>query len=295
MARARKQRISARALRRQGYRVSRKTPWGSPIVYLLSLLLVLVCIVPVLYIIIGGFRTNSQITRDPAGMPHPWNVGNYISVLNGPVFWQELVNSLIVAAAVTFFVVLLALMVSFAIARFQYRGRRLLYGLFAAGMMFPVTVAITPLFIEMRNLYLQNSLVGIVICEVAFGLPQAVVILVPFLETIPQSIQEAAEIDGCSPLGFFWRMIVPLSWPGVATVGILQFIGSWNNYMLPLYLLNDSSHYTLPLGVQMFSSEHSVDTAQVLAFTSLAMLPALIFFTIFQKRIVGGLTGAVKG
>jgi raffinose/stachyose/melibiose transport system permease protein len=192
-------------------------------------------------------------------------------------------------------VVMLALMVSFAIARFRFRGRGVLYGLFAAGMMFPVTVAITPLFIEMRNIGLQNSLLGIVICEIAFGLPQAVVILVPFLETIPQSIQEAAEIDGCSPLGFFWRMIVPLSWPGVATVGILQFIGSWNNYMLPLYLLNDSSRYTLPLGVQMFSSQHSVDTAQVLAFTSLSMLPALIFFTIFQKRIVGGLTGAVKG
>lgn len=287
--------VTTRELKRQGYRISQKTPWGNPIVYILSILLVLVCIIPVLYIIIGGFRTNSQITRDPAGMPHPWNVGNYAAVLSGDVFWSELINSLLVAAATTFFVVMLALMVSFAIARFHFHGRGFLYGLFAAGMMFPVTVAITPLFIEMRNIGLQNSLLGIVICEVAFGLPQAVIILVPFLETIPQSIQEAAEIDGCSPLGFFWRMIVPLSWPGVATVGILQFIASWNNYMLPLYLLNDSSRYTLPLGVQMFSSQHSVDTAQVLAFTSLSMLPALIFFTIFQKRIVGGLTGAVKG
>lgn len=292
---ARQKNITTRDLRRQGYRISQKTPWGNPIVYILSILLVLICIVPVLYIIIGGFRTNSQITRDPAGMPHPWNPGNYATVLSGNVFWSELINSLIVAAATTFLVVLLALMVSFAIARFRFKGRGFLYGLFAAGMMFPVTVAITPLFIEMRNIGLQNSLTGIVVCEVAFGLPQAVIILVPFLETIPRSIQEAAEIDGCSPLGFFWRMIVPLSWPGVATVGILQFIASWNNYMLPLYLLNDSTRYTLPLGVQMFSSQHSVDTAQVLAFTSLSMLPALIFFTIFQRRIVGGLTGAVKG
>lgn len=292
---ARQKKITTRDLRRQGYRISQKIPWGNPIVYILSILLVLICIVPVLYIILGGFRTNSQITRDPAGMPHPWNPGNYVAVLSGSVFWSELVNSLIVAAATTFLVVLLALMVSFAIARFRFKGRGFLYGLFAAGMMFPVTVAITPLFIEMRNIGLQNSLTGIVVCEVAFGLPQAVIILVPFLETIPRSIQEAAEIDGCSPLGFFWRMIVPLSWPGVATVGILQFIASWNNYMLPLYLLNDSTRYTLPLGVQMFSSQHSVDTAQVLAFTSLSMLPALIFFTIFQRRIVGGLTGAVKG
>lgn len=90
-------------------------------------------------------------------------------------------------------------------------------------------------------------------------------------------------------------MVLPLSLPGVVTVGILAFIGSWNNYVLPLYIINSQANYTLPLGVQAFSSEYSVNTAQVLAFTSLAMLPALVFFSIFQKRIVGGLTGAVKG
>ena len=90
-------------------------------------------------------------------------------------------------------------------------------------------------------------------------------------------------------------MVIPLSKAGVITVGILAFIASWNSYILPLFILNDESAYTLPLGVQAFSSQYSVDTAKVLAFTSLAMLPALVFFSIFQRRIVGGLTGAVKG
>ncbi len=90
-------------------------------------------------------------------------------------------------------------------------------------------------------------------------------------------------------------MVIPLSMPGVITTGILAFIGAWNNYMLPLFILNDSSKYTLPLGVQQFSSLYSVDTARVLAFTSLSMIPALVFFSIFERRIVGGLTGAVKG
>ena len=112
---------------------------------------------------------------------------------------------------------------------------------------------------------------------------------------IPAELQEAAAIDGCSRLGFFWRMVLPLSLPGVITVGILAFIGSWNSYLLPLFILNDSDSFTLPLGVQAFSSEYSVDTAKVLAFTSLAMLPALLFFSLFERRIVGGLTGAVKG
>ncbi|MBM7331943.1 carbohydrate ABC transporter permease, partial [Agrobacterium sp. S2] len=111
----------------------------------------------------------------------------------------------------------------------------------------------------------------------------------------PEGAGGGAAIDGASRLGFFFRMVVPLSVPGVVTVGILAFIASWNSYMLPLFILNDDSTYTLPLGVQAFASQYSVDTARVLAFTSLSMIPALIFFSPFERRIVGGLTGAVKG
>lgn len=276
-------------------RKSSKTPWGHPIVYVLSLVLVLICVTPVVYIIIGGFRTNSQITRDPAGMPNPWNFENYKTLFASNTFWSELVNSLIVSLGTMVGVVALALMVSFVIARYRFRLNKALYSLFAAGMMFPITVAITPLYLLLRNLHLINSHLGIVLPQIAFGLPQAIIIMVPFLKSIPLELEEAAELDGCSRLGFFFRMVLPLSGPGVATVAILTFVSSWNAYMLPLFLLNDSSKYTLPLGVQMFSSQHSVDTAQVLAFTSLSMIPALICFTIFQKKIVGGLAGAVKG
>ena len=276
-------------------RKSSKTPWGHPIVYVLSLVLVLICVTPVVYIIIGGFRTNSQITRDPAGMPNPWNFENYKTVFASNTFWSELANSLIVSLGTMVGVVALALMVSFVIARYSFRLNKALYSLFAAGMMFPITVAITPLYLLLRNLHLINSHLGIVLPQIAFGLPQAIIIMVPFLKSIPLELEEAAELDGCSRLGFFFRMVLPLSGPGVATVAILTFVSSWNAYMLPLFLLNDSSKYTLPLGVQMFSSQHSVDTAQVLAFTSLSMIPALICFTIFQKKIVGGLAGAVKG
>ena len=177
----------------------------------------------------------------------------------------------------------------------MFRYAPLMYALFSAGLMFPMTVGITPLYLLIRNLGLANSLWGLILPQIAFGLPQTIIILVPFLQSIPNELEEACLLDGCSRLGFFWRMVIPLSMPGVATTGILTFVGSWNAYMLPLFVLSDSNKYTLPLGVQMFSSEHSVDTAQVLAFTSLAMIPALICFTIFQKKIVGGLTGAVKG
>ncbi|HKT55424.1 MAG TPA: carbohydrate ABC transporter permease [Microbacterium sp.] len=269
--------------------------WGSPVVYFVALVLVAVCIAPVLYIVIGGFRTNAQITTDPAGLPHPWRFGNYATVLGSGTFWVEVGNSLIAASCTTIGVVVLGLMVSYVLARYRFRGRGAMYALFAAGLMFPITVAITPLYILVKDLGLMNSLAGVILPQIAFALPTTVIILVPFLRAIPDEIEEAAAIDGAGRLAFFFRMVLRLAVPGVVTVGILAFIGSWNSYLLPLFILSDESTYTLPLGVQAFSTQYSVDTAQVLAFTSLAMLPALLFFLVFQRRIVGGLTGAVKG
>ncbi|UJP40636.1 carbohydrate ABC transporter permease [Cellulomonas palmilytica] len=281
--------------RQPDLRRSDSRPWGGPGVYTVAVLLILVMLAPVAYVVIGGFRTNAQITTDPSGWPDPWQVGNYVDVLTGDVFWRQVLNSAFAAGATTIGVVVLGLMASFAIARYRFVGRGGLYALFAAGLMFPMTVAITPLYILVRTLGLMNDLWGVILPQIGFALPTTVIILVPFLRAIPAELQEAAAIDGCSRLGFFWRMVLPLSLPGVITVGILAFIGSWNSYLLPLFILNDSDSFTLPLGVQAFSSEYSVDTAKVLAFTSLAMLPALLFFSLFERRIVGGLTGAVKG
>jgi len=287
----------ARTRRRRGRDRAPKErlPWGSPIVYFIALVVIALMLAPVLYIVIGGFRSNSQITVDPAGWPDPWNMQNYLTVLTGPQFWRQVLNSVIAATATTAGVVALGLMASYVLARYPIRGRGALYALFAAGLMFPITVAITPLYIVIRDLGLMNSLGGIILPQIAFALPTTIIILVPFLRAIPDEIQEAAFIDGCSRLGFFWRMVLPLSVPGVITVGILAFIGSWNSYLLPLFILNNEASFTLPLGVQAFSSQYSVDTAKVLAFTSLSMLPALVFFSLFERRIVGGLTGAVKG
>lgn len=276
-------------------RSKRGYAWGSPVVYLVAVILIAVCLGPVLFIVIGAFRTNSQLTTDPAGWPTIWHVENYLNVLSGSMFWRQAANSVIVAVATTVGVVVVSLMAAYIVARYEFRGRGVLYAFYASGLMFPLTVAITPLYLLVRSLGLVNTLPGVIVPQIAFGLPMTIVILVPFLRAIPREIEEAAAIDGCGRLAFFWRIALRLSVPGLVTTGILAFVGSWNSYMLPLFILNDSSMYTLPLGVQMFSSEHSVDTAAVLAFTSLSMLPALLFFSLFERRIVGGLTGAVKG
>ncbi|GAA1961473.1 carbohydrate ABC transporter permease [Agromyces allii] len=270
-------------------------PWGSPAIYFVGFVVVALMLAPIAYIIIGGFRTNSQITADPSALPAPWVFANYAEVLVSTTFWGEVLNSTVAAVVTTVGVVALGLMASYVLARYRFKSRGLLYAVFAAGLMFPMTVAITPLYLVVRNLGLTNSLAGVILPQIAFALPTTIIILVPFLRAIPDEIEEAASIDGCSRLGFFWRMVLPLALPGVITVGILAFIASWNSYILPLFILNNEATYTLPLGVQAFASQYSVDTAKVLAFTSLSMIPALVFFSIFERRIVGGLTGAVKG
>jgi len=274
---------------------SRSRGGAGPATYFIALVLVSIMLGPILYIILGGFRTNSQITTDPAGFPSPWKLTNYLDVLQSSTFWREVGNSTIVALFTAAAVVALGLMASYVLARYSFRGRGAMYALFAAGLMFPITVAITPLYILVRGFGLINHLGGVILPQIGFGLPTTIIILVPFLRAIPDEIEEAAAIDGAGKLGFFFRMVLPLSLPGVITTGILAFIGSWNAYLLPLFILNDEGAFTLPLGVQQFSSQYSEDTAKVLAFTSLSMIPALIFFSLFERRIVGGLQGAVKG
>lgn len=268
---------------------------SSLLVAFVALLLIGMMLAPVVYIILGGFRSNAEITVDPAGFPNRWNWENYADVLASGVFWGQVGNSAIAAVATTAFVVILGLMAAYALSRYRFRGRGAVFALFTAGLMFPMTVAITPLYILVRNLGLMNSLAGVIVPQIAFALPLTIIILSPFLSAIPKELQEAASIDGLGRLGFFWRMVVPLAVPAVVTVGILAFVNSWNSYMLPLFILNNEAVYTLPLGTQAFASQYSVDTARVLAFTSLSMIPALLFFSVFERRIVGGLTGAVKG
>jgi raffinose/stachyose/melibiose transport system permease protein len=287
--------VATTARTRGATRAGRGPAWGSFSVYFVALLLIGAMLAPVAYIVLGGFRTNAQITTDPAGWPSPWKVDNYLDILRGGVFWREVVNSTVTAVFTTAGVVALGLMTSFILARYRFRGRGAMYSLFAAGLMFPLTVAITPLYILVRTVGLMNTLPGVILPQIGFAIPTTIIILVPFVRAIPTEIQEAASIDGCGRLGFFWRMVLPLSLPGVVTVAILTFIASWNSYLLPLFILNRESSFTLPLGVQAFASQYSVDTAKVLAFTSLSMIPALVFFSLFQRRIVGGLTGAVKG
>jgi len=263
---------------------------------LVALVVTAVVVVPIAFGVLGGFKDNGQLSRNPYGLPSPWLFENYTDVLGSDLFWRQLGNSTLITVATTVAVVVVSAMAAFVFARFTFRGREVLFTLFAVGLMFPFAVAILPLFVLLRNLDLLNNPLGVILPQVAFGLPTTIIILRGFFREIPAEVEEAATLDGCSPFGFFWRILLPMARPALATVSVLAVVTSWNNFFLPLVVFGDPQWWTLPVGVQQFKTQYSQDTARVLAYVTVSMVPALAFFALAERQLVTGLTsGATKG
>ena len=264
--------------------------------YAIAVGVALVVLVPVLYAVLGGFRTTGQISADPVDLPDPWVFDNYSTVLGSATFWRQVANSVVVAALTMVVVVPCASLSAFVLARFSFAGREAVYTFFALGLLFPLAVAFLPLFVTLRSVDLINNPFGVALPQAAFALPTSIIVLRPFFRSIPAELEEAAAVDGCGPFRFFWKIALPMSRPVLATVSVLVVVTSWNAFLLPLVVLNDPDLWTLPLGVTNYSTQHSSDTAGVLAFTSLSMVPALVFYVIAERQIVSGLAkGALKG
>ncbi|WP_460492920.1 carbohydrate ABC transporter permease [Dactylosporangium cerinum] len=275
--------------------MKRRLSLGTPFTYLVVLFVIGVTVVPLLFTVLGGFRTNAQINNEPVGWPSPWNLGNYTDVLSSDVFWQAMGNSTLISVITTALAVGVGSMAAFALSRYTFAGRESLYTLFTLGLLFPLTAAALPLYLLLRELDLLENPLGVALPQAAFALPITIVILRPFMAAIPGELEDAAAMDGADRLGFFWRILIPLSRPALTTVAILAFVTSWNAYLLPLLVLSDPANFTLPLGVAAFQSQFSQDTARILAYTAASMIPAIGFFVFAERHIVGGLTGSVKG
>jgi raffinose/stachyose/melibiose transport system permease protein len=264
--------------------------------YVIAWLVAAAILIPVVYAIVGGFRDTGQLSSNPVALPDPWVFGNYGEILGSGTFWRQVYNSVLIAMVSTLLTVPLAAAAAYVFARFAFRGRELLYTVFTLGLLFPIAVAILPIFIMVRNLGLLDHPLGVALPQAAFGLPMTIIILRPFFHSFPNELQDAAAIDGCGPFRFFWRILLPLSRPVLATVSVLAIVGSWNAFLLPLVVLTASENWTLPLGVTNYSTQYTADTARILAFTTLSMVPALIFYAFAERHLVRGLTsGALKG
>jgi raffinose/stachyose/melibiose transport system permease protein len=210
-------------------------------------------------------------------------------------------NSLIVMVATTTGTVIISSMVAFVLARLEFRGKNFVFNLFTLGLMFPINVAILPVYFVLRQLTqlglpLIDSLLGIILVQIAFQLSGNIMILKGFFTAVPTELQDAAYMDGCTNFDFFRRILLPLVKPSLAAVAALVMIVSWNDLLVPLVVLNSNDLWTLPLGTMQFQGQWGQDLALVSAFVALSSIPTIIFYFFAEKQIVAGLTaGAVKG
>ncbi|OFW54308.1 MAG: thiamine ABC transporter ATP-binding protein [Actinobacteria bacterium RBG_16_70_17] len=266
------------------------------LLYLIAFAVLALIIIPVAFAVLGGFRSMGQLSENPVSLPNPWVFTNYADVLTLGTFWRQLANSAVIALLTTIVVLPAASLAAFVLSRYSFRGREAIYTLFTFGLLFPVTVAIVPLFVVIRQISLLDNPLGVALPQAAFALPLSIVIMRPFFRSVPADLEEAASIDGCGPFRFYWSIMLPLSRPVLSTIAVIAIVSSWNAFLLPLVVLNNATSWTLPIGVTNFSSQYTTDTARVLAFTTLSMVPALLFYLVAERQIVSGLSsGAVKG
>lgn len=255
-----------------------------------------ICLLPMWATVIGGFKTTGDLRTNAFGLPRQWIADNYSSILLGARFWQMLWNSAVIAVFTVFFTLVVSSMAAFALAHLRFAGKRWIANYLTLGLTFPFATAILPVFIRVRDLGLLDSYWGVILPQVTFNLSFSIVLLRGFFAELPKELFEAAFMDGCSYIKIFWRITLPLSRPIIATVGVLALVGSWNNFLLPLVMIDSDQIYPWPLGIMQYQGQYGTDWGRVLAFVSLTMMPAIFFYLLAQKHIIAGLTsGAVKG
>lgn len=263
-----------------------------------AVLTIMACIVliPLIATLLGGFKTIGELRTNPVGLPMNWQWQNYLGILMSVRYWRMLGNSLLIASFTTALTVVAGSMAAFTFAHVRFFGRELLLNYFLLGLMFPAATAVLPLFIQIRDIGLLDSYWGVILPEAAFGLAMSILLFRDFFRAVPKDLFEAAFVDGCGYIRFFFYMTLPLSRPILATVAIFSFVHSWNNYLLPLIMLDSESKYPWTLGIMVYQGEFTTEWQLVLAFMTLTILPAVIVFFAAQKHIISGLTaGAVKG
>jgi len=271
------------------------------IVYIFLISATVLIFIPIVILLFGSVKTTGQMYSHPYSIPNPPNWDNIILILSTPSFWTMMKNSLIVMMSTTVGAVTICALAAFVFARMQFRGKKFFFNLLTAGLMFPINVAILPVYFVLRQLELLgipmiDTLWGVILVQIAFQLSGNIMILRGFFTAVPSELQDAAYIDGCSNFDFFWRIMLPLVKPSLAAVAALVMIVSWNDLLVPLVVLNSNQLWTLPLGTMQFHGQYGQDLALISAFVALSAIPTIIFYFVAERQIVSGLTaGAIKG
>lgn len=260
----------------------------------LMVILSLVVAIPFLMVILNSVKSDQESTTISLRLPSTIKWGNFSTVIIEGRLWYGFMNSMIFSCATVILVTLFASMAAFVIQRRNNQATRFTFHLFFSALILPASLIPTIKMLQLLHLY--NSYSGVVLLYFAIYLPFSIFLFVGFFKSLPREIDEAAIIDGCSPLRMFVQILLPLTLPVTMTQVILVFMGVWNDFQWPLYLLSNSKMWTLPLSVFSFVSQYSSSWNLVSADLVLAALPVVILFVWLQKFMLSGLTsGALKG
>ncbi|MGN6200225.1 carbohydrate ABC transporter permease [Humibacter sp.] len=248
--------------------------------------------IPLLWVFMSSFKTTKQILDNPFGLPQKLDFTNYVNAWNGSGIGSYFANTLIVVVSALIIVMILGAMCAYVLARFKFFGARAIYYLMLAGLTFPPFLAIVPLFKLLQGIGLLNTLPGLILTYVAFALPFTVFFLYSFFQGLPDEIYEAAQVDGASEWRTFFQVMLPMATPGMAAVAIFNFLGLWNQFLLPVALNSNQSNYVLTQGMAQFASQagYSVDFGSLYAAVVITVIPVLIVYVFFQRQLQGSVS-----
>jgi raffinose/stachyose/melibiose transport system permease protein len=251
-------------------------------------------LIPLLLMVISSFRTNSDLITNPLGAPWPvsttsyreaWTTGNFATY-----FW----NSLLVTVGAVLLSTVVSTMAAYALARVRSRWFSAVESLFLSGLMLPIHLAILPIFFLFDSLGLIDSRMGLALMYGAAGVPFSIFVLTTFFRQLPEELEEAAALDGASAWQTFWRIMVPMVRPALATVAVFRFVPIWNDFLFPLVLLRKEEKYTLPVGLTSFFGENATNFSAVFAGLVITTVPLVVLFLLATKQIVAGLTAGMS-
>lgn len=250
---------------------------------------------PLMIMFLSGFKSANEIFTNPFGLPEKWNLTSYIAAWKDANFGDYFLNSLIVTGISILLIIIISSMGAYVLARYEFPGRRLVFLYILAGLALPIRLAVIPLFVMIRSLNLQDTLIALFLIYTAGGLSFSTFLLTNFFRSIPLELEESARIDGAGYFRLYWTINLPLIRPALATIAVFNFNRIWNDFFFALIFISSESKKTIPLGIQNFFGEYTVRWDMLFAGLNIAVIPVIIFFIILSRQFIGGLVeGAVK-
>lgn len=254
------------------------------------------CIFPAIWLLYSSMKTKSEFNANPIALPSSINFENYINVLQKSDMAHWMWNTFRNTAISLLLILLIGFIVGYFVARFQFRGRKVLYSYFLLGMLIPIHALMVPMYILFTKTGLGDAWYTLIFPYTAFGIPISVFLVESYVQNIPKELEEAAAIDGSSFTRTLFSIILPICKPILVTVGIIQFFSLWNEFTFALILINDEALKTISVGLTIFKGQYATDYPQMMAAMFLSILPAVLIYFAFSKQVIKGMVaGAVKG